>query len=154
MESFVKHTFMKSRQPLVHANVVQLSIAYQHLSARLNQDLRPLDLNMTQLSILTRFSRFEGLRETISSLATVMQMNQPAVTKAVKSLASHGWLKRTPDEKDARITHVTLTPEGLKQLGVAHQACGPTIDAAYRNHSTEELQSFLELQSKLADSVT
>ncbi|EDY82814.1 transcriptional regulator, MarR family [Verrucomicrobiia bacterium DG1235] len=145
---------MKSRAPLVHANVVQLSIAYQHLSARLNQDLRPLGLNMTQLSILTRFSRIDGLRETVSSLAAAMQMNQPAVTKAVQSLAAHGWLSRKADETDARITHITLTPEGLRQLGAAHQACAPTIDAAYQNHSTEELETFLTLQTKLADSVT
>ncbi|MBK1878292.1 MarR family winged helix-turn-helix transcriptional regulator [Pelagicoccus mobilis] len=145
---------MNPRQPLVHANVVQLSIAYQHLSAKLNQDLRPLGLNMTQLSILTRFSRFEGLRETISSLAAAMQMNQPATTKAVQALVSNGWLARTPDEKDARITHITITPAGLQQLGAAHQACGPTVDAAYANHSVEELQTFLQLQTKLADAVT
>lgn len=145
---------MKNRQALVHANVVQLSIAYQHLSARLNQALRPLELNMTQLSILTHFARHPALRETVSSLVDAMQMNQPAVTKAVKALSSRGWLIRETDEKDARVTYLTLTSDGAQQLQAAHQACGPTIEAAYGDLSEAELQSLLSCQQKVADAVT
>lgn len=145
---------MKNRMQLVHANVVQLSIAYQHLSVRLNQALRPLGLNMTQLSILTRFARHDGLKETVSSLTEAMQMNQPAVTKAVKTLTSQAWLARETNESDARISYLTITPEGLAQLQVAHEACGPTIDSAYRDLSDEELQTHLEMQAKVASAVT
>ncbi|MBM7643388.1 zinc-dependent MarR family transcriptional regulator [Streptococcus loxodontisalivarius] len=50
---------------------------------------------------------------TNSDLAKSLNISQAAVTKAVKSLVSKGFLKSMKDSKDGRVTYFSLTEDAL-----------------------------------------
>ncbi|MBM7637100.1 zinc-dependent MarR family transcriptional regulator [Streptococcus saliviloxodontae] len=50
---------------------------------------------------------------TNTDLAKSLNVSQAAVTKAVKSLVSKGFLKTQKDSKDGRVTYFSLTSEAL-----------------------------------------
>ncbi len=129
--------------------MVLLSITYQHLSARINRKLEPIGLNMTQLSLLNHLEHQAAQAETISSLCAAMEMNQPAVTKAIKAMTSKGWVLKQTDKEDARISHVFISATGLDKLTAARQAVLPVITQAYQQLSDEELAGFADLLQKL-----
>ncbi|MDN4500788.1 MarR family transcriptional regulator [Alteromonadaceae bacterium BrNp21-10] len=130
---------MKNRNQLLGESIVNLSICYQHLSARINAQLAGLHLNMTQLSILNYFSWRGEHSETISSLARVMEMNQPAVTKAVKALVDKNALSKVADDNDARVTHLFMTPAGFKLLDQARQITFPLLVHNFAGLEDDEL---------------
>ena len=144
---------MDERGPLMGANMVQLAICYQQLSARLNRALKPLDLNMTRISILTHYARHTGVSHTVGELAETMEMNQPAVTKAVRAMSEAGWLKRSIDGADARIVHVTMAPAGEKQLRRAHRVCGPVLAQSFSLLSTDDLGHLATLLGRLREGI-
>lgn len=141
---------MTAREPLLGASIITLSICYQHLAARVNRELEPMALNMTQLSILTYFSRLpEGHAETITHLSQVMEMNQPMVTKAVKTLHNQGLITKSAAKEDARVSHLYLSNSGKKRLLEAQQACFPLIEDAFADVKTDELMVLVELLNKV-----
>lgn len=140
---------MKNRIPILGQAIVSLSIDYQHLSARINRAVDPLKLNMTQMSILSHFSRDPTCQHTIGNLAKIMEMNQPAVTKAVKALVDKRALAKKADDNDARVTYVTITPDGQELLGQAQQAAFPIIAEGFSHLSDEELSQLNLLLDKV-----
>ena len=113
---------MTDREPLLGANIMTMSICYQHLAASINRALEPLELNMTQLSILTHFfHRPERYVTTITQLSKVMQMNQPVVTKSIKAMSNQGLIEKTVGKEDARVSYLMLSSLGRKRLVEAQQ---------------------------------
>lgn len=141
---------MSDRNALLGANVVHLSICYQHLTARINRTLEPSGLNMSQLSILTHFSRMPPDHiETVTHLAHAMEMNQPMVTKAVKAMHSRGLIEKKAAPEDSRVSHLYLTAEGQKVLHEAQSACLPLLETAFSELNQKELGQLVGLLSKL-----
>lgn len=143
---------MVDREPLLGANIITLSICYQHLAAKANRVLEPLSLNMTQLSILTHFSRIpKDHAETVTHLSEVMEMNQPMVTKAIKALHTRGLIDKNVGTEDARVSHLYLNDEGRARLYEAQQACLPLMEQAYTDLSLDELGQLVGLLSKVKE---
>lgn len=138
------------REVILGANIITLSICYQHLSAKFNRILEPLQLNMTQLSILTHFSRMPaGHAETVTHLSQVMEMNQPMVTKSIKAMHALGLIKKKTGKDDARVSFLYISEAGSARLQEAQQACLPLIEEAFADLSFEELTQLLGLLAKL-----
>ena len=144
---------MSDRNLLINKNLVTFAICYQHLSDRINRTLEPLQLNMTQLSILSHFSWQPERSHTISELTKVMEMNQPAVTKAVKSMVNKGWIRREADPDDARVTHLFVNENGLHQLAKARELCFPLISDAFTGFDNAELDQLQVSLAKLKDTL-
>jgi DNA-binding MarR family transcriptional regulator len=119
---------MNKNHPLMGESLVNLIICYQKLANRINQAIEPLDMNMTQMSILNYFSWQPKHESTISQLVTVMEMNQPAVTKAVKAMVARGWMLKRQNENDARVFLVSITEQGMQQLNLARQVSTPLLE--------------------------
>jgi len=49
---------------------------------------------------------------TISELSKQLQVTSPTVTQMVNHLISNGYLMRTPNSKDRRVRHISLTEKG------------------------------------------
>ncbi len=145
---------MNNRQKLLGDTIRFLAISYQHLTGRFNRELEPLKLNMTQMSVLTHFSRDPRRRETVTQLAKLMNMNQPALTKACKSLTDNGWMTKAKDEQDARITHLCITEAGLTQLALAQKTCLPILEDAFEGLADGQLQQLIELLAEPAQRLT
>jgi len=120
---------------------MHLLICADLLSQQLEKALRPFELNMTQLSLLSHFSHAPERSWTISQLATVMTVNQPGLTKASKNLLDNQWLRREEDARDARIKHLFITKEGLSVLTEAKESTLPLLTEVYSSLSDEALSS-------------
>lgn len=131
--------------------MVNLSICYQLLSSRLNKRLQSLDITMTHLSILSHFSHAPDQPITVTQLAAVMEMNQPGVTKAAKTMEEKGWLRRQKDEHDARISQLYITKRGLKMLGQAQQYVAGYVGQCFEDFSNNELKALAAHLGRLKD---
>ena len=139
---------MKIPPPLLGAGVQCLSIVYQQLAARLNRQLEPLGLNMTQISLLTHLVH-ANREETVLGLAQTMQMNQPAVTKAIQAMDVRGWVQKRKCKKDARVSYVTVTADGKDHLNRAQQACVPLLHKTFSGLEEQELRQLIDLLQKI-----
>jgi DNA-binding MarR family transcriptional regulator len=50
----------------------------------------------------------------IGHLATISLTKQPTVTRLLDRMEALGHVRRTPQTKDRRVTHVSITPQGQK----------------------------------------
>jgi DNA-binding MarR family transcriptional regulator len=139
---------MKKPPHLLGAGVQALAIVYQQLAARLNRQLEPLGLNMTQISLLTHLMHTKR-EETVLALAQVMQMNQPAVTKAVQAMEVKGWLTKTRSTQDARVSYLGITSAGQDHLRKAQQACVPVLEKTFAGLDESELDQLILLLQKI-----
>lgn len=122
--------------------MIDLATCYSLLSQRLEQVLRPLDLNMTQLSLLFHFAKRPEAPRTISQLAQVMNINQPGITKATSAMVEKGWMRREDDPADARTKHLFVTAKGWRALEDAKVATFPLLVDSFSVLSDDGLESF------------
>jgi len=64
-------------------------------------------------------------RSTVTELSRRLQLGQSTVTELVQRAEDAGLIQRTPDQADARISWLTLTPEGTKRLAPIVANLGP-----------------------------
>lgn len=145
---YCQDTLMNISPQLLGLGVQNLSIAYQQLAAKLNRQLEPLDLNMTQISLLTHLTRVER-EETVLSLSQAMQMNQPMVSKAVQAMEARGWIDKTKSVADARVSFLKVTSEGQAHLQQAQHACVPVLQQVFGGLEKEELMQLIALLQKM-----
>ena len=134
---------------LIGPNMISLAICYQQLSARINRALAPQQMNMTHMSIMQHLTRFPAQHPTITELANVMEMNQPAVTKAIKAMEILGWIERAQDPMDARSSRVALTIKGKSEMAAAQEACMPLLTEAFAGLDAGEMGQLHELLGKI-----
>lgn len=139
---------MKIPPHLLGAGVQALAMVYQQLAARLNRQLEPLELNMTQISLLTHLVNVSR-EETVLSLAQAMQMNQPAVTKAIQAMEGRGWIAKNKSTTDARVSHLIVTSAGRDHLHQAQQACVPLLAQTFGGLELAELDQLINLLLKI-----
>lgn len=140
---------MNQDHKLLGESLTNLFICYQKLSNRINQSIEPMQLNMTQISILNHFSWQPSHSTTIGLLAETMEMKQPAVTKAIKALVSRGWVRKQQDENDARVFLVSITDKGLEQLNLARAASTPLLSETLGQLKKSDLASLNQLLIEL-----
>lgn len=75
--------------------------------------LRPLGLKVSQLNILIVTARLGLARP--ARVCEILQLDTSTLSRNVKPLQAHGWLKVVPDE-DARTQPFRLTPQGRRLI--------------------------------------
>jgi DNA-binding MarR family transcriptional regulator len=143
---------MSSRSRNLGQIVLGLNRTQQNLSMLINRILDPMGLNMSRLTVLTHFSNRPNQSQTVSSLVTAVNMNQPSVTKIVRHLIQAGWLLTESDPSDARKKSLKITPQGLGVIINAYGKLTPVIDEAFTSMSDEEAGQFNHLLGRLNNS--
>jgi DNA-binding MarR family transcriptional regulator len=64
-------------------------------------------------------------RATVTDLAQRLQLGQSTVTELVQRAAEAGFLRRQPSADDARVSWLSLTPEGERRLAAVVVKHGP-----------------------------
>jgi DNA-binding MarR family transcriptional regulator len=74
--------------------------------------LRPLGLNLSRFEVLMMlsFTRSAGL--TMTRIRDLLTVHGSSVTYLIDRLAESGWVTRTADPSDGRVSLVSITPEG------------------------------------------
>ncbi|MFC4779447.1 MarR family winged helix-turn-helix transcriptional regulator [Paenibacillus sp. GCM10023252] len=119
----------------------------RRLSAMM-RELMPGDITIDQFSTL-RYMRSRE-RTTSSELADVFCVGKSSITAIITRLVEKGFITRLPDEKDRRVTYLTLTQEGRD---IASEMEGKIEDllGGYLCHfDDEEAKLFIRTYEKLA----
>ncbi|GAA3232136.1 MarR family winged helix-turn-helix transcriptional regulator [Dactylosporangium siamense] len=125
----------------------ELSIAHQLAETRLNRALRPLGLTMTHTAVLLHLANAGPC--SVGDIAAAMEVNQPAVSKTLKTLAERGAVTVAAAADDARRREVALTPLGGDLIGQAMQAMHPDATVAFAGLDDARLIHLVELLAEV-----
>lgn len=144
----------QQRAPLIQRGIVDFMISNDLLRFQLESALRPLGINLTQMSLLNHFSWRPEQASTITQLTEVMAINQPGVTKAVGALVDKGFMEKIDSAEDARVKLIKINAQGLELLNQARVACYPAVEAAFGSLNDEELIAFTHGLNKMKNFLT
>lgn len=106
------------------------------------------DLIPSHGNILTALYENNG-RLTMKKIAEIIGKDKSTVTPLVNKLLSIGYIKKEKDEKDKRITYITLTNKGMEIETKYNKISSEVYKTAYKDFSEEEKETFLKLLRKL-----
>ena len=92
---------------LIGTAMIRLMRRHRHVVAA---ELAAVGLHVGQEWLLMQLWRQDGCSQ--AHLSRELGVEQPTIAKAVRRLEAAGFLRRTPDSSDARITRVWLTEQG------------------------------------------
>lgn len=76
---------------------------------------------------------------TPADIARRMEITPASATVSLKRMEAAGLLRRTPDEADRRVVHLTLTPEGERLDDRCRAERDRVVGATFRDFTAEEL---------------
>ncbi|AOT04398.1 MarR family winged helix-turn-helix transcriptional regulator [Arthrobacter sp. U41] len=83
------------------------------LDAQLQRDA---GLSHFEYMVLARLSEASGRTRRMSELAGFTESGLPRLSQVVSRLEKRGWVRRSPDPTDGRITLATLTEDGWEKV--------------------------------------
>ena len=89
-----------------------LGQASQMISTEFHQVVRSHGFSVTEWRVLASLFGSKGM--SIGHLASISLTKQPTVTRLLDRMEALGHVQRTPQTKDRRVTHVSITPQGQK----------------------------------------
>jgi DNA-binding MarR family transcriptional regulator len=126
----------------------ELAIVHQLSSTRLNRALRPLGITLTHTAVLSHLAQVpQGC--SVGEIAAAMEVNQPAVSKALRTLVDLGAVGIEVAGDDSRRREVRLTTHGGELLGSAMRAMHPDATVAFAGLSDERLVVLVELLAEV-----
>ena len=80
----------------------------------LRYEARNLGMRWTALMVLKDLQLLGPVSQRV--LADIEQVSAPTMTVLIRQMESRGWVRQKDDANDARVSQVTLTPAGKKEL--------------------------------------
>lgn len=90
----------------------------------------------------------------MSEVAALLSVKPPAASAAVDVLERDGYVGRTIDTADRRVTLVTLTNEGIEALHLAEMHRRDIMRTYLSVLSEDEIRSMITVQNKLIEAMT
>lgn len=117
--------------PIEFAVMNEIGIINQ-LADNLFQSHLPKGMTVAQFSVLNHLLRL-GVEETISELASAMQVAQPTMSSTVRKLEDKGFIALVHDPDDRRIRRVAVTAAGARLRNDAVAALAPMVETLRQN---------------------
>jgi DNA-binding MarR family transcriptional regulator len=111
-----------------------------------------VDLGRSGYSILTSLETDGAQR--LTDLAEEFSLDQSTVSRRVAALERQGFVKRQADERDKRVSRVSLSPEGRKALRRHRRAIFAGVASLVEDWPFEERQALADGLSRFADELT
>ena len=108
-------------------------------NTRLHRALRReshVDLTPSQMSALATINRLGSV--TLGALAEQEGVAPPSITKIIAVLEEDGFVTRTPDPADRRVSHVSATPKGVELIEESRRRKTAWLTDRIRQLSSEE----------------
>ncbi len=128
----------------------RLHSAAIHLLRTLRRVDDEIGLTAPRLSVLSVLV-FAGSR-TLGQLATAEQVKPPTMTRLVAALEDEGFVKRTPDKNDGRVTIISATKKGEALMWLGRSRRVESL-AAKLDGLTKMEMSELDCAAKLIERV-
>jgi MarR family transcriptional regulator, transcriptional regulator for hemolysin len=143
---------MSSRGPTEHVGYLIGDVS-RMLRTVYDRRVEPLGLTRAQWRVLARISRIEGCTQT--ELAAELEIEKPTLGKLIERLEEKEWVKRRPDENDARTKRVFLTKRAGPVLNEMFSLADDVLDAAIAGLSRKEADqlnaALLQVKSNLTE---
>lgn len=117
--------------PIEFAVMTEIGIISQ-LADNLFQTFLPKGMTVAQFSVLNHLLRLD-VEETISELASAMQVAQPTMSSTVRRLEDKGLVKLIHEPDDRRIRRVAVTADGAQLRNDAVAALAPMAETLREN---------------------
>ena len=100
-----------------------------------------IPLTISEMHLISFLSRCEnGI--IVSDIAEGLSITRPSATVAVNKLVKKGYALKEAGDKDGRVIHVRLSPEG-KRVSILHKRCQRNVVAKLGNEFTDEQRDIL-----------
>jgi DNA-binding MarR family transcriptional regulator len=133
------------------ALVTSIIRAQQIYLARIDAELRPLDLTFARFEILTLLSFTRHGLLPMSKIGARLQVHPTSVTSSVDRLEEQGLVRRRAHETDRRTTLVEILPPGRRVLKKATAALNDRVFASPGVSKKETAALFTLLRSLRAN---
>lgn len=127
-----------------------LWLARQHSQLNIAR-LEKYDLGIGQVAILLALERHGELNQ--RALAEHVRVTPATVSGTLKRMERAGYIRRTGDENDARVSLVRLTEEGEAQCAVAKRLFDETCCQMLEGMTPEDLTQFKRLLTRIQDNI-
>ncbi len=127
--------------PIEFAVMTEIGIINQ-LADNLFQSHLPKGMTVAQFSVLNHLLRLD-VQETISELASAMQVAQPTMSSTVRKLEDKGLVELIHDPNDRRIRRVAVTASGTQCRNDAVAALVPIAQIFRQNFAETEWEALL-----------
>jgi DNA-binding MarR family transcriptional regulator len=115
-----------------------------------SEDLRPLNLSSSEGNILLHIL-LQGQEMGQEQLVEQLDISKPAVSRALDSLETKGFVIRQPDSRDRRVHRVRLTQQALEIGPAVEQAYNQLYDLARQGFSKQELENLVILFGRMSE---
>lgn len=106
-------------------------------------------LSFPQYNILRVLEASEGGRNIVSGVSKIMLVPVANMTGLAKGLEREGFIVRTSDPKDERVTVLTITDKGRRALEEIREDKDRHIEAVLAGFSDQEKQDLLDMARRL-----
>ncbi len=117
--------------PVEFAVMTEIGIISQ-LADNLFQSHLPNGMTVAQFSVLNHLLRLD-VQQTISELASAMQVSQPTMSSTVRKLEDKGLVELVHEAEDRRIRRVAVTDVGAQLRNDAVAALAPMAEILRQN---------------------
>lgn len=114
------------------------------------REIKAVNLSVKQVGVLFRLSLSPA---TMGELAEYTMADKASTSRTVAALESAGYVKRSADRKDRRVSCMELTPKGalkVVKIQVVRKALGAKINAVL---NISEQKQLAKLMNKLAQNL-
>jgi MarR family transcriptional regulator for hemolysin len=119
----------------------------------INENLRPLNLSSAEGNILLHmFTQGHELGQ--EQIVEQLDISKPAVSRALDSLETKGFITRQTDPNDKRAHRVRLTDKALENGPAIERIYNHVYTLAMQGISTDEFDYFVKLFNRISENLT
>jgi len=119
----------------------------QNVTAVIQKDIQSYQLNTSEFGTLELL--YNRGRQPIQSIASRLLMANSSMTYVIDKLENRGFITRTADVIDKRMTMIDLTREGKAFFDSIFPKHKETLRSIYQDLSDDELTQVIELLKKI-----
>lgn len=124
-----------------------MSVSQRLIHAHFQRAFAAQDLSVSQLHLLKII--MENQPVNFKSLAGKMYMTPGAITQLVDALDARGYIIRSPDERDRRITNISISDSAYQKMEGFKKAREQIFHDATAALDVGELQTLLTVHQKM-----
>jgi DNA-binding MarR family transcriptional regulator len=126
-----------------------LAAAHQHSRARVNDELRPLGIDVREFSMLFALELYGPSSQ--RRLIDLTGIDKSTMVRAIDDLEGAGFVTRERSAHDRRAYSVTLTAHGRRTLATARRTAADVGDRLFGGFTQAERDQLVTLLRRLAE---
>ncbi|RUT25052.1 MarR family transcriptional regulator [Asaia sp. W19] len=139
------HLYLREEQ--IRLTYEAMLLAWRELSALCDPFQRDQQLGSAHHRVMFLVSTHQGL--TMSALLRRLNITKQSLNRVLQDLMARGLLEQRPDERDKRLKHLHLTPQGAAIEEEIFAALRDRMTTAYRAAGGQAVEGFRRVLATL-----